>query len=366
VSSVVHLHIGVPKTGTTYLQAMLYRNRGLLRRNGVLYPGFRSDAHFLATRDLQGADRPYGDALERQAGAWDRVARAVRRFDGVAVISHELLARSKPEQIRRAVGSFGDAEVRVVITARDLGRQVPAIWQENVKNRRVATYEDYLQESFRSDLGRRRRRGYWWSQNLVLIARRWADVVGHDSVTFVTVPPPGAPAGELWDRFRLAAGLPDLPYGAPASRENRSLRADESELLRRLNLHLDDLSWEDYITVVKYHLAQDLMVGLSDGPGICIPDEYHAEVEEASRVLVRRLRRAGYPVVGDLADLRPRLISGATPEQVPDSRLLELSLDLVAELTTRAPLSPVAALREAPHSARRLVAESVQALRTWR
>lgn len=36
---VIYLHIGAPKTGTTYLQNVLWRNRERLRTDGLLYPG---------------------------------------------------------------------------------------------------------------------------------------------------------------------------------------------------------------------------------------------------------------------------------------------------------------------------------------
>lgn len=367
MSSVVHLHVGVPKTGTTYLQAMLHRNRGLLRRNGTLYPGLRSDLHFLAARDLREAPGVYGDALQRQQGAWERLTRAVRRFDGTAVVSHELLADATPEQIGRAVRSFGDAEVRVVVTARDLGRQVPAIWQEDVKNRRAVPYDAFLSKNFRAKRGKRRLTPFWRSQNLLAVCRRWAEAVGPQAVTIVTVPQPGAAPGELWQRFREATGLPQVAYQAPPAQANQSLRADEAELLRRLNLHLEDLSWADYINVVKYRLAETHLAGLSDGPRIGVPEEYQPAVERASRRLVAALEHDGYPVVGDLAELRPRFAQdGVTPGSVSDSDLLAVSLDLVAALTRNAPLSPQAALRATPAHVRDLLETGADSLRTWR
>ena len=36
------------------------------------------------------------------------------------------------------------AEVHVVCTARDLARQIPAVWQEDVKNRHVVTFADFV------------------------------------------------------------------------------------------------------------------------------------------------------------------------------------------------------------------------------
>ena len=56
----------------------------------------------------------------------------------------EILARATKQQVRRALDSFGDAEVHVVLSARDLVRQLPAEWQENVKHRRTVGFRDFL------------------------------------------------------------------------------------------------------------------------------------------------------------------------------------------------------------------------------
>ena len=52
MADVVHLHVGAPKTGTTYLQGRLHHNREALARHGVHYPsGLRQDM-FVGALDL--------------------------------------------------------------------------------------------------------------------------------------------------------------------------------------------------------------------------------------------------------------------------------------------------------------------------
>ena len=76
MSKKVYLHVGTPKTGTSYLQHVLFHNRRLLRLKGISYPADRFDAHFLAALDLM--RMPWG-GLEAQAiGSWDRLAADVR------------------------------------------------------------------------------------------------------------------------------------------------------------------------------------------------------------------------------------------------------------------------------------------------
>src|SRR3954453_16009400 len=137
----VILHVGTPKTGTTYLQDVLFKNKRLLGEHGILYAADRFDAHFLAALDLMRL--PWG-GLEREAvGAWERLAAEVRGWHGdTAIISHEILAAASRSQVGRALESLGHRprtpgglEVHLVLSVRDLVRQIPAEWQENVKHR---------------------------------------------------------------------------------------------------------------------------------------------------------------------------------------------------------------------------------------
>ena len=61
MSRVVHLHIGAPKTGTTYLQDRLMLNSAQLARHGVVIPSQNrfvdTDVfHFRAALDLLDQD----------------------------------------------------------------------------------------------------------------------------------------------------------------------------------------------------------------------------------------------------------------------------------------------------------------------
>ena len=46
------LHIGLPKTGTTYLQQVVWGNRDRLESDGVFVPGFGHREHLWAALDL--------------------------------------------------------------------------------------------------------------------------------------------------------------------------------------------------------------------------------------------------------------------------------------------------------------------------
>jgi hypothetical protein len=128
MSRVVYLHVGAPKTGTTYLQDRLALNRNELARHDVHYPLGLHASQFRPALDL--IDMPWGGQREDVEGEWDALMGRVRRHSGTVIISHEILAGAKPAQITRAMEDLRGGEVHLVYSARDLARQIPAEWQE--------------------------------------------------------------------------------------------------------------------------------------------------------------------------------------------------------------------------------------------
>src|SRR5215203_2265576 len=82
MNRVVHLHIGAPKTGTTYLQHRLSRNSRTLDKHDVHIPT-RSPLvspelfQFRAALDLLGQD--WGGQPGHADGAWDQLVRRDRK-----------------------------------------------------------------------------------------------------------------------------------------------------------------------------------------------------------------------------------------------------------------------------------------------
>ena len=93
MSQRVYLHVGVPKSGTTFLQASLDENKKALKEAGVLYPSghLGSDAgHLDAVLDVLDLAAPGGRTT---TGAWDRLTQAARDWRrGTVLVSPELLA----------------------------------------------------------------------------------------------------------------------------------------------------------------------------------------------------------------------------------------------------------------------------------
>lgn len=332
---VVTLHVGTPKSGTTSLQNILSRNRALLLDHGYLYPGERS-GHFIEALDLRDSGFR-GHRFEGAAGAWDRVAADVLAHDGPALLSHEVIGGSTREVIKRAVTSFGGREVHVVITCRDLARQLPAVWQEGVKNGDTASYTAFLEELFGEWAGVGTGTGKWRGQDLAGMGRRWATHIDPAHVHFVTVPPAGAAPEVLWQRFREATALPDADYAVPDVPRNPSMGTVETELLRRIVERLpDDVPWPTFARQVKRRLAQRRLVNHKAGGSLGVPVAFRATTEQVAAEIVEGLRTGGFTVHGDLADLTPVFRDDSTaPDELSDAQLLDRALEVLVPLVLR-------------------------------
>jgi hypothetical protein len=325
VARTVHLHIGTPKTGTSYLQHVLFHNRRLLQRHGITYPAPRFDAHFLAALDLM--RMPWG-GLEAQAiGAWDALAAKVRRANGEAVISHEILATASRAQIGRALDSLGHGsgtEIHLVLSVRDLVRQIPAEWQENVKHRAALSYGAFLDQIQDPRRVGRIPTWFWGVQEIPDILDRWGHDLPPEHIHVVTVPPAGDSPELLWKRFVEAFGLDGIPLQLDGERVNPSLGAAETTLIRRINRAAnEELEPALYRPLVRELLAHQTLSRRTRSPRLALPPDVHPWASALAESWITEIRARGYDVIGDLDDLRgaPPVDDFADPDH-PDEAIV--------------------------------------------
>ena len=348
---VVFLHIGEPKTGTTYLQDVLWRNRAHLAEQGVLLPGRLPRDHFRSAQDLREIVRTPDDPAVPWEGEWDALARHALSAPRAAVISHELLSECNPRQAAHAVRSLEGAQVHVVLTVRDLGRLLPAEWQETVKHRATEGWEDWLQTiTERQARGPDRRRyPYWKVHDTLEILRVWSELVPAERIHVITVPPPGAPRDLLWRRFAQLIGVDSGAVDTSGTAANASLGMPEVELLRRINERTGELPRWFYMRRVKAPLAQRALQERSAAGRLVLPAEQLSWARAEAQRVVTGIRGAGYDVIGELDELTPRPADGpgARAEDVTDAELLDVALTAIQavlafdlELTRKTPHGP--------------------------
>lgn len=339
----VYLHVGAPKTGTTYLQDRLALNRQELARHDVHYPLGLQASHFKAALDL--LDVSWGGQREDARGEWAKLVDRVRRHDGTVIVSHEILAGARPEQVRRAMADLEGDEVHLVYSARDLARQIPAEWQEGVKHRRRRTFARFLQQ-----VQNARRTSptlwFWKAQGLPDVLTRWGHGLPPDQVHLVTVPQSGAPRDLLWRRYCAAFGIDPAWAPAESSRENVSIGAAETALLRKLNRRLKKagLPGEDYRRLVRQLVVHDTLARRADMTRATLPPHAYPWVEEIAQEWVDWVEGSGIHVVGDVDDLRPvRPPEDAVwrdPDRPPRREMVDAALDAIVALSLEAASRP--------------------------
>jgi hypothetical protein len=357
----VYLHVGEPKTGSTHIQQVMWRNRAALAMSGVMLPGPRPLAHWRATQDLREVPQAPNDPIGPNAGAWDRLVRQALRAPRAAVISHELLAAASEEQARHAIASLGDAEIHVIVGVRDFATLLPAEWQESVKHRCTTPWQDWLGDVIDREADDPDRRQYWfWRVHDTLeILRIWSAGLPQDQVHVVTVPPRGSEPDLLWRRFAGLIGADHEGVDISRAAANASLGLAEVELLRRINLELPaEIPDWFYMRSVKDSVAADALARQAEPERLELPHDRFAWAAAESERVADGLREAGFHIVGDLADLAPRRNAGSrASDELDDAELLRPALAVIAGLLTGlaadqgVPTEPAPA--DAPHPRRR-------------
>ena len=299
------LHIGTPKSGTTYLQEKLALNREEIVRQGLTYPGTRTGNHFEAALDL--IEERWAGQREVARGQWPALVGEARKAPGDVIISHEIMAAARPAQVATAMSAFRDDEVHLVLTARDLARQIPAEWQENVKHRGRRSFARFM-----SLVVQARRTNpdvwFWRVQAIPDVLTRWGNGLSPDRIHVVTVPQPDAPRDLLWRRFAGVVGIaPDRDY-AEATDFNPSLGIVEAAVVRRLNKLLagKGVPRDVYVDLVREVIARETLSQRPDQIRAVLPERRWPFVEDVTAEWLDWLEGAGVDVVGDLTDLQPK------------------------------------------------------------
>jgi hypothetical protein len=324
----VFLHIGLPKTGTTYLQSVLWGSRSTLAKDGYLLPGSGHREHLWAALELQ--ERPHLARRHPDApGTLARLVDEVRNHPGPAIVTHEFFCGASREQAGRLVAELAPADVHVVVTARDTLGMLTAGWAEYVKNGGTKPLDE-----MRGDrIGGQGEFG-WRTWDLGGVLRRWGRHVPPEQVHVITMPGPGEPHDQHWRNLASVLGLDPDRYDAPAEPRNPALGVVQIELLRRINPHLAEFRRAvDRGTWIRGYLAERHLVR-QDGERLGADDDQVAECRRRADRAVHIIGKRGYQVVGDVERLRvPAEPPERTrPDDVSDAALLESASTLVADM----------------------------------
>ncbi|WP_434740390.1 hypothetical protein [Micromonospora sp. SH-82] len=318
----VFLHVGAPKTGSTYVQDVLWGNRAALKRAGILLPGTAA-AHDQAMTDLREV------TWRDPAGGWtwDRLVDRAARWPGDVIVSNEGLGAATAEQAARAVASLQPAQVHVVVAGRDLWRTLPSMWQQSVRARSTWRFESFLRavQDGRFD-------SFWEHHTPTRMLRRWGDLVPATRRHLVTVPPSGTPHEVLWNRFAAVLGIPDGICTLDAPTSNTSLGAAEIEVLRRVNQALGDRypHRTPYQRVVQRHLVNAVLKHRRNDVRFGVGLDRADWVTDLAEAQITELRDYPCQVVGDLDDLRPTAVRDTrSPDDLDEGQVLQAAIETI-------------------------------------
>lgn len=326
----VFVHPGPPKTGTTYIQSLLYANTDALRRQRLAIIGSQGQ-HFNVANELLGTTSRRAQQVPE--GAWGRVQAKIREYDGDALLTCERYSLFHEEQIRRISDDLAGTELHVILTLRDLAAVLPARWQESLKNGDTHTWADFCDKVATNPKFLRRMTRAHSSLRL------WSDVLPVERVHVVTVPPATAPRTLLLERFCEVLGVDVAKLDTlEAPRANASLDLVGAEVVRRLNASEQvSLTPQHHHNEIKAFLASQVLTRSHHGERPRLTEAaFLAAREETSRV-VERIRRDGFPVTGDLADLStaPAPDATAPPQQVDPDAVIEAAVEALGALAER-------------------------------
>ena len=329
MTQVLYLHVGAPKSGTTFIQQVLEHNTDALAEAGVRVVGPRLDLihSAMVIRD----DRRLTTLPDTARQSWQRVVSQVRQWEGrAAVASYELFANASADQVQAALADLGGIEVHVIVTARDLGKAITSSWQEQLKfgiSRPLDQWSVPREDAAESEWG-------WRTMQPANVAARWGAELPPEQVHVVTVPAAAADHSELWRRFAEACTLGEVKgLDLGVDRANESLGVVEAELLRRVNQSLDGRikGARQKSLWLRDLLAHHVLAPLGHEPIGQSPQHVEEAAQEAE-VAISAISSAGYAVHGDLDDLRPRPAQARLPREVSDLEVAESAALALADL----------------------------------
>jgi hypothetical protein len=328
----VILHIGLQKSGTTYLQRVLQECVEAVGEAGLTYPlpparrrRRQVESHEWPSYGLLGTEYPW--VSERRARNerenWNRLARQIHRSRRPVLLSAEALSVIRAPAIDNVIEALAADRVDVVITARSLGRTLPSLWQQHVRNGRGTSFDRYLRrlagerEHPGDDIEKRSELHLWRAFALGRLVRRWGNAVGLDRVRVVTST--GSPPRTLWARFAEAVGAPDLadapPWHLLDLRTHSGLTDPETQVLMWLNTALREAEWSGQAAgdLRERIVLHGFMTRQDRGPRIVVPPPWRERVAGWCAEDTAELEATGVRIIGDIADLRYE------PEPAPDS-----------------------------------------------
>jgi hypothetical protein len=323
------LHIGLPKTGTTFIQGWLQASRPKLAELGVWVPTRQIFAHRLACEFIADARRAArADVVHIRdtdyTMARDDLALGLRQARvSHAILSSEYFFEAEPRQVAALRDAAPDLAVRIIAFLRRQDRIIESGYNQEVKAMGAT--------------GTIGAAAYQKKLDWLRLFDQWAAVFGQANVALMNFDLAGRAGGVLAEFCRAAGLPPDLAAGADDRARNESLPANLLEFKRMANM----VAGTGQDGSVEAFVASAMEAGIG-GPAFRLSPEaaraHLAHYAQSNRALADRLGSpAGEPLFPE-HDLQGEAagadLTGRLPQETI-AQLLALHIRQTARLTAR-------------------------------
>ncbi|WP_210526429.1 hypothetical protein [Rubellimicrobium arenae] len=263
---VTYIHIGMQKTGTTFLQKALTGTAQDLKRVGITYPdpnavvGSRTETahHFLAHAILGRRKRhtPSAD-FSLLAPYVDFIKTEISNGGGTGIISSEDLSGLRLQGIERLRELF-DPDTKIVVYLRRQDAWIDSLYGQILKVGRETTADQVIADEA-------------WRLDYDQLLEPWAATFGASNI--IVRPYEGLQGTALWSDFFTAVGRPDGATVTPEIESaNDSLSFELTMVLKALNIYgeqrelrrifegmSDHFPNRPGLKYLSHHQAQDLL-----------------------------------------------------------------------------------------------------------
>ncbi len=253
------LHVGMHKSGTTFIQSILANNRRLLLKHGWVYPlGGRNQQ--IACYGINGDLNPWTTRfpVQRLQNQSRKLLKEISSNKNKnLIVSAEVLSVLNEEGIKNFIENVGKP-TKVIFTVRRLGKTLPSAWQQYLKKGQIESLDDFLirLEKIKTKQAHRQP---WAAHAYGDCIERWKKACDAE-ITSLILDPDDQTATGLLDTFTRATSLPgSMNTDFDNMLENTSLSLNSAEVLRKLNVfsreHLDN----EQRQALNDYLLQDVL-----------------------------------------------------------------------------------------------------------
>lgn len=321
------VHIGPFKTGSTAIQFAMHDARDAMAEHGVLYPGPRH-RQMRPGWAIMGLTPPANPKAEIEE--WDAFAATMRAADATRIaISTEDFGRANVRQAGKVVADLGADRVHVVAVARRFDNLLPSQWQERIRScDETKNYEDWLREILGDDRSLPSAQPFWTSHDFIRTLDNWLTAISPEQMHVIVSD--DSDRTLLPRTFESMLGLPEGLLVTRPRGENASLGYDRVELIRQVNLLLEQREWtsRDHHRMVQRGVVTELETVPDPARQQRIPKLPRWAAERAAEISDERIaaiKDRGVHVIGD-----PDRLRVAVPDDAPESLPVPESISIAA------------------------------------